>query len=50
MPSPEMRVFRPLCGTARAKVRSRTSVEALQDRQGFNTPGGVMAKAITPLS
>lgn len=50
MQSPEMRVFRLLCGTARVKVRSRISVEVLQDRQGFNTPGGVVAKAITPLS
>jgi len=39
-----------LRGTVRAKVRSRTSVEALQNQQVSNTPGGVMAKAITPLS
>jgi len=39
-----------LRGTVRAEVRSRTSVEALQNRQVSNTPGGVIAKAITPLS
>ena len=39
-----------LRGTVRAKERSRTSVEALQNRQVSNTSGGVIAEAITPLS
>ncbi len=39
-----------LRGTARAEERSRASVEALQNRQVSNTSGGVIAKAITPLS
>ncbi len=31
-----------LCGTARAKIRSRTSVEASQNPRVFNAPGGVI--------
>jgi len=40
MPFPELRVFNLLRGTVRAKVRSRTSVEALQNQQVSNMPGG----------
>ncbi len=39
-----------LRGTARAKERSRTSVEASQKPRVSNSPGGVIAEAITPLS
>ncbi len=38
-----------LRGTARAKERSRASVEASQNPRVFNTSGGVIAEAITPL-
>ncbi|MCS6109287.1 hypothetical protein DWV12_18565, partial [Clostridium botulinum] len=48
-PSPELRNSHRLCGPSRAKV-SNLGFELRKVREFQNTPGGVMAKAITPLS